>query len=44
VTMHDKRELNCRNGHWCGLGIISGQGHRCECAPYALKQDPQTPF
>ena len=30
---HDAVETNCRHGHHCGMGIVSGDAAKCECAP-----------
>ena len=30
---HDKIETNCREGHRCGMGIVSGDHSKCECEP-----------
>jgi len=39
VTYHDKLETTCQLGHWCGMGVVSGNSQQCECAPLALKPD-----
>ena len=38
VTQHDaRREAVCRDGHWCGMGIATGDKGKCECSPLSLK-------
>jgi hypothetical protein len=32
---HDQVETNCRDGHRCGMGIVSGDVAKCECEPAA---------
>jgi hypothetical protein len=37
VTLHHRDENTCHNGHWCGMGVISGDKTKCQCAPLNLK-------
>jgi hypothetical protein len=38
VTLHDTEDFTCNAvGHWCGMGIVSGDHSKCECAPLNLK-------
>jgi hypothetical protein len=30
---HDAIETNCRDGHRCAMGLVSGDLHKCECEP-----------
>merc|ERR1712167_360395 len=32
-VFHDAVETNCRHGHRCGMGIVSGNSAKCECEP-----------
>lgn len=38
VTNHDaKRESVCQDGHWCGLGVATGDKSKCQCCPLSMK-------
>jgi hypothetical protein len=37
---HDAVESNCRDGHRCGMGIVSGDVAKCECEPQAPIMHP----
>jgi hypothetical protein len=37
VTLHQRDENTCQNGHWCGMGVVTGDKAKCECAPLNLK-------
>ena len=37
VTLHNRDENTCNNGHWCGMGVVTGDKTKCECAPLNLK-------
>jgi len=41
VTHHDRQEGTCAHGHWCGMGVISGDQAKCECAPLSRKPAQQ---
>lgn len=41
ITQHYHEEGTCNEGHWCGMGVISGDAAKCECAPLSLKPAQQ---
>lgn len=42
VTHHARHDATCVNGHWCGMGVVSGDATKCECAPLSLKPAAET--
>lgn len=43
VVHHDHTEYTCQNGHLCGLGVVSGDHTKCECAPSVLQPSVSRP-
>jgi hypothetical protein len=37
---HDAVETNCRDGHRCGMGAVTGDATKCECEPAAPLKAP----
>ena len=37
---HDAVETNCRDGHKCGMGAVSGDMTKCECEPAPALKTP----